>query len=104
MGLRRFLGCVESALLTTICVLMLPGTGCDQKKAIAALPRHFTVENTQSKVAESTLSSQSGTSTLASVSPLPVYELKMTAKDLAALEQSAYENETHPASFIANGV
>jgi spore coat protein H len=36
-------------------------------------------------------------------SKLPVYELKMEPKDLAALERSAFSNQTVPATFVANG-
>ena len=34
-------------------------------------------------------------------SSLPLYELKMDAKDLAALERNPGSNETHPATFVA---
>src|SRR3954471_5337304 len=36
-------------------------------------------------------------------SSLPVYELKMTPKDLLELERTAYSNQTHPGTFSANG-
>jgi spore coat protein H len=34
---------------------------------------------------------------------LPLYEIKIDAKDLTALERSAHSNETLPATFIADG-
>src|ERR1051325_9121208 len=41
---------------------------------------------------------------VAAENSLPFYELKMTPKDLARLEQTAFSNDTYPATFIANGV
>jgi len=35
---------------------------------------------------------------------LPFYELKMASRDLARLEQTAFSNETCPATFLADGV
>ena len=35
---------------------------------------------------------------------LPFYELQMDPRDLARLEQTAYSNDTYPATFIANGI
>src|SRR6185436_12861857 len=34
---------------------------------------------------------------------LPLYELKMDAKSLAALDRNPGSNETHPATFVAEG-
>jgi spore coat protein H len=42
--------------------------------------------------------------TPASSSKLPVYELKMEPRDLAKLDADPSSNETHPATFIADGV
>src|SRR5256885_2445066 len=36
-------------------------------------------------------------------SKLPAYELTIGQKELAAMERTAYANETYPATFIANG-
>src|SRR5205085_8764154 len=37
-------------------------------------------------------------------STLPFYDLKMNARDLVRLEQTAFSNGTCPATFIANGM
>ncbi|HLH57417.1 MAG TPA: CotH kinase family protein, partial [Verrucomicrobiae bacterium] len=34
---------------------------------------------------------------------LPVYQLKIAPNDLMALENASYSNDTHPATFIADG-
>jgi spore coat protein H len=37
------------------------------------------------------------------INKLPVYDLKMDRKDFNALQRDPFSNETHPATFIANG-
>src|SRR5204862_5200871 len=36
-------------------------------------------------------------------SNLPVYELKIDPKDFRALSRDPYSNQTHPATFLADG-
>ncbi len=79
--------------------------GCGQKKDAPALPRDLSQETPKPKLSDkSVLAPVPATKKLLPESRLPVYELKMTAKDLVALEQTAFQNDTHPAIFIANGV
>lgn len=37
-------------------------------------------------------------------SKLPIYEIRMKAEDLAAMDQNAFGKDLHPATFIADGV
>jgi len=78
--------------------------GCGQQPDPPALARRPPRANPQAALAENS----SGTpnqpvNTPAAEGRLPLYEIRMDPKDLAALERNVYSKDTHPATFIADG-
>src|SRR5439155_1614791 len=78
--------------------------GCGQQPDPPALARRPPRANPQAALAENS----SGTpnqpvNTPAAEGHLPLYEIRMDPKDLAALERNVYSKDTHPATFIADG-
>src|SRR5438034_10470323 len=74
--------------------------GCGQQPDPPALARRPPRANPQAALAENS----SGTpnqpvNTPAAEGHLPLYEIRMDPKDLAALERNAYSKDTHPATF-----
>src|SRR5262245_25623939 len=88
------------------CLLAVASASCGQKEELAPRPRQPSLHSTQPALA----ATEPATTELAAPTPanspgskLAVYELKMTPRDLAALERNAFSNETVPADFIADG-
>jgi spore coat protein CotH len=84
--------------------------GCDRRSDASASSGNAQVESRQTKLPVQNIASPERPTNQASVPPaathvskLPIYELKMDSNDLRTLEGDPGSNETHPATFIADG-
>jgi len=76
--------------------------GCGQSKDAAPVPAERSRKQLQ--LTDGTSPQPLLIANVATASPLPSYELKMAPRELTQLEHGFFENVTHPATFIANGV
>jgi len=107
-ALRTFPKGRRRALSVGIVLMVLTITSCgDERGASSSNPKSGYVEYKHvdpSPVVAALLKPSLATNEAEEArSKLPPYELKIGQKELAAMERTAYSNDTYPATFIANG-
>ena len=95
-----------------IALLSTAVAGCDRRSDAPVSSRNAQLEDRQAELQVQNIASTDRRGDQVSVtvppaatqvSKLPIYELKMDPKDLRTLEGNPGSNETHPATFIAEG-
>ncbi|MCI0540833.1 MAG: CotH kinase family protein, partial [Verrucomicrobiales bacterium] len=88
------------------CILAVAFLGCGQQQGVTAPPRKGSPENRQTVLPASQLAAPEAQAKVPADLPnsrFPTYELRMSPRDLASLERTAFSNDTVPATFIADG-
>ncbi len=104
----RFARAARSLVICSIlmAVTALPLAGCGRKRA--RTPSAVRPSRSAPSVADQPAQDQTRPTAEPTVipqgGPIPLYDLKITPKDLAAWENTAFSNETFPASFSTDGV
>jgi len=99
---RQTSGSIAIAATVLLIFLGVTSEGCGQGQNPAPGPRKVTPGAEQSQTPPSQAQPISRVDS-APGSKLPLYELKIAPRDLARLEQTAFSNETVPATFTAGG-
>ena len=98
--------------LVFIALLSTTVVGCDRRTDAPVSSRNAQLESRQAELLVQNAAapdrptnrvSATASSAVPQASKLPVYELKMDPKELRMLEGNPGSNETHPATFIAEG-
>lgn len=90
---------------TSLGLIGLALTGCDRPPEPPPRVRKPISETRQPRVADRVANPapQPSVPETPANGRLPLYEIKMEPKDLQALERNPFSNDTHPATFIADG-